>query len=140
MEQIQAVIFKFVKKTMRIWEGGFVAFEFECYVNTPLYFTELEEIEMESTFQKKLKKLLKTRFPGCVVFKGDCLQMQGCPDLFILFGSKWAALEVKNSGTASHRPNQDYRIKRFNDMSFAAFIFPENLEEILNDLERFFLS
>ena len=92
----------------------------------------------ESDFQKKLKKELKERFPGCIVYKTDPQQIQGSPDLIILHRDKWAGLEVKKNAKAPHRPNQDYRVKQMNEMSFASFIFPDNKEEVLDALERSF--
>ena len=92
----------------------------------------------ESKFQKELKEELKERFPGCIIMKNDPNYIQGIPDLTILYNDKWAALETKRDKNATHRPNQDYYVKKMNEMSFSAFIFPENKEEILNDLERSF--
>ncbi len=94
----------------------------------------------ESAFQKGLKKEIREKFPGCIIYKTDPLQVQGSPDLLILYQNKWAALEVKRDSKAPHRPNQDYRVKQMADMSFASFIFPENKEEVMNDLERLFTS
>ena len=93
---------------------------------------------VESMFQKKLKKELKEKFPECIIYKTDSQQMQGSPDLLILNRDKWAALEVKKDANAPHRPNQDYRVKHMNEMSYASFIFPENKEIIFHDLERLF--
>ena len=93
---------------------------------------------LESNFQKKLKKEIKERWPECIVYKTDPQQVQGSPDLLILYSNKWAALEVKKDKKAKHQPNQDYRVKQMNEMSFASFIYPENKEEVLNDLERLF--
>ena len=90
----------------------------------------------ESKFQASLIKEIKTRLPGCIVLKNDSSYLQGVPDLLILFNDKWATLEVKNSEKASHRPNQDYYVETMNRMSYSAFIFPENREDVLNDLER----
>lgn len=94
----------------------------------------------ESDFQKSLKQELKHRFPGCYVFKNSSSQYQGVPDLTILYKDHWATLEVKESRTASHRPNQDIRVKRMNEMSFSSFIFPENKKEVLDGLTAFFES
>lgn len=94
----------------------------------------------ESEFQKKLKKEIKERFPGSIVYKTDPQQLQGSPDLIILYGNKWGALEVKKSADAPHRPNQDYRVRQMNEMSFASFIFPENSKEVLDDLAQTFES
>lgn len=92
----------------------------------------------ENQFQKKLISEVKERFEGCVVLKNDSGYIQGIPDLLILHGNKWAGLEVKKSASAGHRPNQDFYVERMNEMSFSRFIFPENKEEVLNELERFF--
>lgn len=92
----------------------------------------------ESLFQRQLKKEIKDKFPGCIIYKTDPSQIQGSPDLLILYQNKWAALEVKRDSKAPHRPNQDYRVKQMADMSFASFVFPENKEDVLNDLERLF--
>lgn len=93
---------------------------------------------LESQFQKSLKKDIEKRFPGCMVIKNDPNYIQGVPDLLVLYEDKWAALECKKSKNSSHRPNQDYYISKMNSMSFSAFVYPENREEVLNDLERSF--
>ena len=92
----------------------------------------------ESKFQKDLKDELRKRFPGCIITKNDANCIQGIPDLLILYKDKWATLEAKRSANAPHQPNQDYYVERMNQMSFSAFIFPENKEEVLNDLARAF--
>lgn len=86
----------------------------------------------ESDFQLEIKKTIKARFPDAIIKKQDGLQ--GFPDLIILNGNKWAALECKKSGEAHHQPNQDHYISRMNEMSYASFIFPENKEEVLNEV------
>jgi hypothetical protein len=93
---------------------------------------------LESKFQAELKKEIKRRFPGCIILKNDPDIIQGIPDLLILFENKWAALEIKKSRNASHQPNQDFYVERMNDMSYAAFIYPENREDILDELEQTF--
>ena len=94
----------------------------------------------ESKFQADLKKELKTMFPGCIVTKLDSGDIQGIPDLLILYKNKWATLENKRSATASKRPNQEYYVNKMNEMSFSRFIFPENKEEVLNELREAFKS
>ena len=95
---------------------------------------------LERDFQKELKKELKRRFPGCYILKNDSGYFQGIPDLLLLWKDRWATLEVKKSASASHRPNQDYYVEDMNSMSFSAFIYPENKEEVLDELERIFKS
>lgn len=92
----------------------------------------------ENKFQSDLIKEIKGRFPGCIVMKNDASYIQGIPDLLILHNDKWASLECKRSEKAKHRPNQDYYVDKMNEMSFSAFIYPENKEEVLNDLGRSF--
>lgn len=92
----------------------------------------------EGKFQTDLKKEIRERFPGCLITKLDSNDIQGIPDLLILWKNHWAVLECKRSSTASHRPNQDYYVNMLNDMSYSAFIFPENKERILDDMEQAF--
>lgn len=92
----------------------------------------------EGEFKKSLTDELKVRLPGCIVLKNDPTFIQGIPDLTILWDERWATLEVKKSMREPHRPNQDYYVDLMNRMSFSAFIFPENRQEVLDDLERFF--
>lgn len=103
-----------------------------------LFFFILEVDMLENTFKTGLVKELKSRFPGCIVLHADPNEIQGIPDLVVLYEDTWAALEGKKSARASHRPNQDYYVEKMNEMSYAAFIYPENKEEILNELERSF--
>lgn len=90
----------------------------------------------ESGFQARLIRTLKERFPGCVVLKNDANYIQGIPDLTVFYNNKWAMLECKRSENENHQPNQDYYVERMDEMSFARFIFPENMEEVLDELER----
>lgn len=94
--------------------------------------------KLESEFQAKLIRDLKDMFPGCIVMKNDSSYIQGIPDLLILYKNKWAALECKKSASASKRPNQEYYVDIMNEMSFARFIYPENREDILDELYQAF--
>lgn len=96
--------------------------------------------KLESGFQSKLIAELKKRFPDCIVMKNDASYIQGVPDLIVLYENKWAALECKRSPKESHQPNQDYYVAKMNDMSYSRFIFPENKDEVLNELEQTFCS
>lgn len=91
---------------------------------------------LESGFQDKLIKELKEMFAGCLIFKMD--QIQGIPDLLILYGKKWASLECKQFAKAKKRPNQEYYVGLMNQMSFSRFICPENKEEVLRELSKAF--
>lgn len=90
----------------------------------------------ERDFQNKLINEIKDLLPGCVVMKNDSSYIQGIPDLLILYHDKWGALECKRSADSHQQPNQRYYIDRLNEMSFASFIYPDNKEEILDELQR----
>lgn len=94
--------------------------------------------KLESQFQAKLKKTLKDRFPGCVVMKNDPNDIQGIPDLTVLYGQKWAGLECKRSKLAHRQPNQEYYVDKLNKMGFARFVFPENEKQVLSELDGYF--
>lgn len=92
----------------------------------------------ENKYQAELIKKLKKMFPGCYILKNDSSHLQGILDLTILYGEEWASLEVKASADARTRPNQDFYVRQLNEMSFAAFIYPENEAEVLSALQEAF--
>lgn len=94
-------------------------------------------MQRENKFQKNLKKELKEMFPGCMITKLDSGDIQGIPDLLILYKNKWATLENKRYSKASHQPNQDYYVEKMNNMSFSRFIYPENKDDVLQELQDF---
>ncbi len=94
--------------------------------------------KIESGFQDKLIKELKIMFPGCIVMKNDSSYIQGIPDLLILYCDKWASLECKRNANAAKQPNQEYYVGLMNEMSFSKFIYPENKEEVLHELQQAF--
>ena len=96
--------------------------------------------KLERDFQAKLIKELKQIFRGCIVMKNDSSYIQGIPDLIILYRDKWAALEVKKSATAHHQPNQEYYVELMDEMSYASFVYPENKEEVLYELQQTLFS
>jgi len=90
----------------------------------------------ENQYQAKLIKKLERMFPGCVILKNDSGSRQGILDLTLLYGDRWASLEVKRSAIAAVQPNQDYYVRQLDEMSFAAYIYPENEEEVLIALQQ----
>lgn len=93
---------------------------------------------VENLYQARLIKKLRKLFPDCVILKTDTSYQQGVPDLILLWRNYWASLEVKSSALASSQPNQDYYIEQLNEMSFAAYIYPECEEEVLSALQQAF--
>lgn len=94
----------------------------------------------ERTYHKQLVERIEELFPNCVVLRNDPIRIPGIPDILILYGDKWAMLEIKAANDSSRRPNQDWYIEFLNDMSFASFINPDNEEEVLNALQSTFGS
>lgn len=94
--------------------------------------------KLESKFQKDLTDQIKEEFPGCLVMKNDSGYIQGIPDWTILYKDKWAVLEAKRNNDADKQPNQQYYVDKLNNMSFSRFVYPENKEEVMNELHTFF--
>lgn len=90
----------------------------------------------ENEYQARLIKKLKAIFPGIEILKNDEGYKQGIPDLLLLYKGRWAGLEVKRSKSAPYRPNQEYYVNKWNEMSYAAFIYPENEADILDELQQ----
>ena len=93
---------------------------------------------LENSFQRKLIKDLKSLFPGCLIYKNE--GVQGLPDLTVLYGDRWALLECKRSEQDRNdpQPNQEYYVDYANQMSFSRFIYPENKQEVLHELQQAF--
>ena len=93
---------------------------------------------LESKFQASVIKEIRDRFPGCDILKNDASIRSGIPDLLILYKTKWAMLECKQTKNSKKRPNQEYYINLFNKMSYASFIYKENRKEVMHELELLF--
>lgn len=92
----------------------------------------------ETQYERELKKRLKEEFPGCMILKNDPQKIQGIPDLIILFGKYWAALETKRHKSADRQPNQEYYVDMMKSMSYASFIHPENESDVIDELRKAF--
>ena len=94
---------------------------------------------LERNFQPDLIREISELIPGCVVVKNDPTYLQGFPDLTVHLGPRSAHLECKRSQNESHRPNQDYYVNLINSQGgFARFIYPENKNEVLYELQQSF--
>lgn len=96
------------------------------------------DYKLESDFQPLLYDELKRRLPGCFLYKLDPNQVQGIPDTLVLWRTYWAILETKRWSKASRQPNQPYYVEKFDNMSFSAFVEPDNMQEVLDDLQTAF--
>ena len=93
---------------------------------------------LENKFQAKLIKEIKNIFPGCIVLKNDSSYLQGIPDLLVLYNDRWASIEVKKSANAKRQPNQEYYVDKMDNMSFSRFVYPDNKDEVLDELRLYF--
>lgn len=138
-QQTQTLLFLLAANTSPFIEREVRSAIFMC---ASIFLSENERrnvlVTPEGKFKADLKKEIEHRFPGSMVIHLDATEKQGIPDLLILYRDKWAALEGKESRRASHRPNQDYYVNLMDKMSYAAFIYPENKEEILDELQSAF--
>lgn len=92
---------------------------------------------LERDYQAKLIKKIKARFKGARVRKNNANYRQGDPDLTVFIGHLYFDLEVKRSAKAPLRPNQQYYHDLINESGgFARFIYPENEEEIFDEIQR----
>jgi hypothetical protein len=97
------------------------------------------EMQLESEFKKQVKQRIRERFPNLDLdFINTKPYNRSMPDTFVIGPWAWAALEFKRSALAAQQANQDYHIERLNRKGYATFVFPENLEEVLDDLEGVF--
>lgn len=102
-------------------------------------FREVIMGKLENEYKRGLKKRIEERFSGCLVLKNDEQLVQGIFDMTILYGPYYAVLEVKRNESAPMRPNQDYYLERVIRMGGIAFvIYPENEEEVLDEIQRAF--
>lgn len=89
----------------------------------------------ESRFQTQFQNDLRELFPGIIIVKVQTGYIQGFTDRLLLYGDKWAALEFKRSADEIPQVNQPYWVDRLNRLSYAAFVYPENGQEVLCDLQ-----
>lgn len=93
---------------------------------------------LENKFKTKLAAQIEADLPGAMVLHLDPNEIQGIPDLIVLYEDTWASLEGKAYEDAPVRPNQPYYVDLMNRMSFSAFIYPENKDEVLRELYHHF--
>ena len=96
-------------------------------------------MKSESTFRTGFIKKLKKLSPDIYVEYADPKKINGIPDLIIFCREKYARIETKKSTNASKRLHQEYYINLFKSQGvYATFLSPENEEEVLNELRRYF--
>lgn len=93
----------------------------------------------ESEFRTKFLHDFKKLSPDIIIEFANANRRNGIPDVIIFYKKKHARLETKKSKDASKRQLQEYYIEYFNKQGiYAAFLMPENKEEVFNELRRYF--
>ena len=94
---------------------------------------------LESGFKAKFLEELENRLPQLDLdfYTTDRRSM---PDTAVLGPGVWAVLEFKKMEDADQQPNQGHHIRRLNKKGYAAFVYPENAEEVLSELEGLFTT
>lgn len=92
-------------------------------------------MKRETQYQRLVIRRLESEYPGCIILKIPSDQIQGIPDLLILYEDRWAMLEVKTSVDEPFQPNQEYYIAHINEtMSYCSVIYPENEDQVFYEL------
>ena len=91
----------------------------------------------ESEFKSKLYKEIRERFPGAEVLPNDASYIQGIPDATVYFpNGRYFMLEGKRSSNSPKRPNQEYYVNESPIRNNAMFVYPDNKDKVLSELER----
>lgn len=93
----------------------------------------------ENKYQQQLMERLEETFVAdAKIFKSSPYAPQGWPDITIIHKSgRWAFLETKKSKNEPHQPNQDWYVDLLDNWGFAAFIYPENEDDVIEELVRY---
>lgn len=91
---------------------------------------------LEKKFKNDFLSDIQEQYPDCMIMPMN--HVQGIPDTLILYKNKWAALEFKKFSRAKRQPNQPYYVQLMDDMSFSRFVYPENRQEVMNDIQKSF--
>ena len=93
---------------------------------------------LESKFKSNFLRRVEAHYPDAVVMKNDTSFIQGFPDTTIFWRDRYAILEFKRSTNAKRQPHQREYIDEFSEWTLAAFVSPENQEEVFDALQRTF--
>lgn len=92
---------------------------------------------LEKDFQKDFIHKIKTLLPNSIAIKNDANYLQGFPDWTVIDGPRVYVFEAKAFKKANRQPNQEYYINAINEAGgFARFVYPENMQEVLDEIQR----
>ena len=102
-----------------------------------------KEVNMarETDFKNGLYKEIRNRCPGAEVVPNDATYLQGFPDATVyLPNGRFVLLEGKRTARSARQPNQDYYVNHSPLSKNAMFVSPENVDEVLDEIERRYKS
>lgn len=89
----------------------------------------------EADFQAKAIKWLRSKGFKCFKQQMNATTRVGTPDLFIFNEGFWGWIEFKKSKNSPKRPGQEQNIAWAQENSWGEFVYPENWEQIKEELE-----
>lgn len=93
----------------------------------------------ETQYRRQLEKTITNVLrPPTLILRNNPKEIQGIPDIIVLNGERWAMLEIKDDINAPVQANQPYYIDMCDSMAFGAFIYPQNEDEVIEALIRYF--
>lgn len=84
----------------------------------------MKHYKIESNFQADLKKEIETLFPGAVIMKNDPNDIQGIPDLTVIWRDHWAWLECKTRNKCSQTVEPRFLYSVCTPLFFRGFYLP----------------
>lgn len=91
---------------------------------------------------KQLRPILNT-FDECWYFVKEAKSLRGIPDVIGVYKGKFFALEVKKNKSEAAKKTGRICLQKYITIliqkagGFASFIYPENLEEVIDKLKKF---
>jgi hypothetical protein len=89
----------------------------------------------EALFKTRFLLQIQKDFPDISIVTNTSNGIQGFPDATLFYANnRTAHLEFKKSQNAALQPNQSEWVANLNEKSFARFVYPENADQILEEL------
>lgn len=95
-------------------------------------------MKLESVFEKEFCKALRQSLGDEQTYTFKLTAAKGIPDRLILHKDKYALLEFKQHKDAKKQPGQETWINHFGNLAYAAIVYPENAEKVMQDILNYF--
>ena len=97
-------------------------------------------LKSETVFSREFRQAISKVYPETIWIRTSPNQIQGIPDWIMLYQNRYFVFEFKKYEGAPSRPNQPYYVALLNDWSYARFVYPENREEVLDEVFKILSS